>query len=912
MASPSSPNDSGSSSEDDQKPELPKKVSCQPCRESKVKCLPSPQPNSPCVRCSKLQRSCFYRDHKRGRKPGKIKLQQILRRLEVLDRTLGEIRELNKEVGDEDAGHLVDVLSWQLRRSRFFARDGKGEEFPSRSRATSSSGPSHLAPSEVRKARETSPPGPSSSMQEVGRLSPPRDIREEDARDNREKLPSMERIREPRDYREKLPPPLPREGSGVRGDYSLLVDIEDHASVARVPDEFPTLSNPLKLLAQASSEQERRERSLSQPRHHHSSLKRPRSPSDSPLPPSHRPSHAVGGDDTHQAESASTAVTAGKSTDWASTYFSRGAFHPVYDNHSSLDPIDCGLLTASRAAELIEGFYGRFGTFVHLFDPQLSTLGYIRKHSSFLLTVICALSAEFSPSGDTSLLVQRLTTHYKSMIGPIAAGEYKNVEAAQALFLLASYSPLSASAVTDSTWLYLSTAIRIATELGCNLVCYSYSTPPAHRTSHYQRQLRNTERLWINLWNLEKTLASQTGQRMHLGDEGVIASCGTWDRRELSVKGGDESLVGMVELRRVMIGRGEEWGVLRNRVLKRKVGDAQRSPQAQRRAPERGSEREGEEEEGEREQVELQLSYFRQSVATDLKRWEERWLPSSSSSSSSPLSITGPLSLTYAALVTYALPLPISYSVDVGGELELLYRQCYLACTDYMATFVDRAKRGFMDYITNSFVVSTVYAVVFALDLARKGEAHSPESNGSGSGRGKGREGVDFSFVSTGRVLSLARMTAGELGRVGGGRGGSVAARYAGFLKGVLGRFGESPEEEREEEGRRGFKRGQGTKASLEYSSMAHFASPPVNQPWAAPPNTAWQAAGGGSRKGFVPPHHNLLPTANEGDGISPASWFSDPQWEWMMKDLDFSQLDAGGGGGGGEPILDQMGRLFG
>jgi hypothetical protein len=29
-----------------------------------------------------------------------------------------------------------------------------------------------------------------------------------------------------------------------------------------------------------------------------------------------------------------------------------------------------------------------------------------------------------------------------------------------------------------------------------------------------------------------------------------------------------------------------------------------------------------------------------------------------------------------------------------------------------------------------------------------------------------------------------------------------------------------------------------------------------------------------------------------------------------MMKDLDFFNVD--GGGGGGEPILDQMGRLFG
>ena len=85
--------------------------------------------------------------------------------------------------------------------------------------------------------------------------------------------------------------------------------------------------------------------------------------------------------------------------------------------------------------------------------------------------------------------------------------------------------------------------IRIATELGCNLVCYSYGTTGVSEgKEHYQRQLRNTERLWINLWNLEKTLASQTGQRMHLADEGVIATCSRWHRMPVALRQ-DEALV---------------------------------------------------------------------------------------------------------------------------------------------------------------------------------------------------------------------------------------------------------------------------------------------------------------------------------------------------------------------------------
>ncbi len=50
--------------------------------------------------------------------------------------------------------------------------------------------------------------------------------------------------------------------------------------------------------------------------------------------------------------------------------------------------------------------------------------------------------------------------------------------------------------------------------------------------------------------------------------------------------------------------------------------------------------------------------------------------------------------------------------------------------------------------------------------------------------------------------------------------------------------------------------------------------------------------------------------TAETGAPATGAGLENDPSWEWMMKDLDFFSVD--GGGGGGQPILDQMGRLFG
>lgn len=401
-----------------------KKVSCQPCREAKVKCIPSTSPGTACSRCLKLERECFYRTHKRGRKPGKIKLQQILRRLELLDRTLHEIKELNKEVADADATSLIETLMWQLHRSKFFSK-----------------GTDPAAAAGVKRERHTSS-SPAGNGAEADKVA----------------MGGVMGM-----------------GSGVqksRSDFNMLVDMEDHASVARVPDEFPTLSNPLKLLAQASSdESERRLRTRStrlgveRANRQGSGLRRQtnfdeagtsasgsgdeendqeqvdrdratsshdqpgsdgdparkRARSRSPTPTTSSTSITAPAASTTSAPPV-TATSTRTPSSWASTYFSRGAFHPVYDNRQEFDPIDQNLLTVAQASRLITSFYASFGTFMHIFDPTLSTITYIRKHSAFLLTVICALSAEFESSADphvqaeSATLAVSLRRHYEEMI----------------------------------------------------------------------------------------------------------------------------------------------------------------------------------------------------------------------------------------------------------------------------------------------------------------------------------------------------------------------------------------------------------------------------------------------------------------------------------------------------------------
>ncbi|PWN54486.1 hypothetical protein IE53DRAFT_322957 [Violaceomyces palustris] len=735
--------------------EKEKKVSCLPCRDAKVKCIPSDYGKS-CQRCIKFEKECIIQYHKRGRKPGKIKLQQILRRLEILDRTLAEIKTLNEDVQDQDAESLVKTLIWQLHRSKFFSKGFKADRAPAMSKSPSSAleGESSMdnleggEPSRsVSRTRATMTP-PSWGQQRLNERSSPGN----DPMSNENSRLS-----------ENRPSKIKNERLNFARDFNLLVDIEDYDSVSRVPEEIQTLSNPLKLLAQATDDT--RDRDLYRNKSFKGDVGKDEitGSSDPYLEPDLLKSRSK------EFGAKSDAKPTDRGVGWANTYFARGAFHPIYDNRQEFDPIDQGLLTVSKAERLIDSFYKNFHTFINIFDPNLSTITYIRKHSAFLLTVLCSVAADFETDpelqDESAQLAHDLRDHATQMMPALSCGDYKNVEMAQAYLLLASYQPMAESAMSDQTWTYLGNAIRIATELGCNLCCYSYSTPKGHRQEHYQRQLRNTERLWINLWIFEKTLSSQTGQRFHLGEDGVIATCARWHQQEYSLPQ-DEALVAFVELRRVMARHSDHFNthILRSLTsrLPSRTDEARsgNSPHASALSS------------LEAQQIVLQLDFFRSSVHMDLKRWEEKWLSDLGTdvADPTPLQVTGALFLNYAALVTYSLPLPIRYPADVSNELEHLFRHCYGTSTGYMSVFVDRCQRGMMSNVTNGMVVSVAYCAVFALDLCCKSEM--------------------LPFIRPDHVESLARTVSRLLESIGNTPPSrakrSVASKYSEFLSAVM------------------------------------------------------------------------------------------------------------------------------
>lgn len=205
-------------------------------------------------------------------------------------------------------------------------------------------------------------------------------------------------------------------------------------------------------------------------------------------------------------------------------------------------------------------------------------------------------------------------------------------------------------------------------------------------------RLKNTERLWLCLWVLEKTLASQTGQKLHLAEDPIISSCGTWHQRPYAMPQ-DEALVAFVDLRRIM----ERHAATFNTQILRALTSG---------TPEGGS-HSRKTETGHSEQLMLLVDLYRANVHVDFKRWEESWLTGSTDmvNPKSPLQCTGILHLQFASLVILSLPLR-STSDRPTEDFDALRRDCYSAALGFISAYVDRSERGLLPCITNAIAVS--------------------------------------------------------------------------------------------------------------------------------------------------------------------------------------------------------------
>lgn len=631
-----------------------RKISCLECRSSKVKC--SGRAEGGCNRCQRLQRACVFEQHRRGRKPAHVKMHKLEQSVDTIMTAINALREYS---GKKDAlREMVDetcVEQGGARKRRVDGSTGGG------------------AARAVRSGEQDESPQSGAAI----------------AADSME--PPLKLMRRPgTEYRDKPAKTLSNSTSLVRqGD-----ELEAHVEAERVQElGLFSLSNPLKLLAQASDS------ALCQ-----------RSADPNPVSNAKNKTGEDKGDEdgayaSLQADMRSgRAKQAGVASRKAAPppkqrgasrreYWEMGLYSSRLDQDATLDPIACQIMTTEVAHDLYNYYLRHLNFRITLLDPKVSTFQHVSKHSALLLTTACALAARFADHIDEAEeLAKNLDAHIQRTLLPaVLLQGYRSVEIAQAFIIMAAYHANTASLDGDRSWSLLGYGIRIAAELDMNARMQSerqgkqgIQTPAVvlpdllgddgarmSAEEQYQRRMRDRERTWCNLWLFENSLSTHMGRRSTLGQDPVILGVGAgWHRAQYAIPG-DEAIVALINLRRLQTKNVE---FFEHSVLGNVKSDSIAPPS-----------------------LRFQLDYYRRSCSADLSAWIATYVEGEEGQSYRM--DNGRLYASYAHLIlnSYALK-----STTDEALLEPIYKDSYGAAMTYLTLFAERLHSSELVYVHNS------------------------------------------------------------------------------------------------------------------------------------------------------------------------------------------------------------------
>lgn len=526
-----------------------RKVSCLECRASKVKCN-GPEADGSCARCRRIERSCVFTEHRRGRKPAKIRVQKledsvstIMSALDALSnykRSMAVRRGQNSgsDGGESDSSDEREgadqtyILEKPLVQLQHFSRKslrGDGRE--------------------VTRARDRHPS--LAFPQRAEERQTGTSVQETDGRDEAIDAAGFSNYRAKRQKKTTISKPE---------------TFED----ARHPQELglPSMSNPLKLLIQASdvaleaSREESSAQGASGERHSRSE----RFNTTSSFIDTATQKSDKAGEGTRRINGTSQ-----------HGYWSISLYSARPDVGPTLDPVECGFLTREVAEQLYDLYMKHIDERITLLDPVLITFQHVQRHSCLLLTSLCALAARFAIGIEgAEEIADKLDAHIQEVLLPtVLLKGLRSVEIAQAYTILAAYHANTQSLDGDRSWSLVGWAIRVAAELDMNARMLSGTplAPPPEANQRWldgqtridggveengrspeemtQRRLRNRERTWCNLWLFENSIATHMGRRSTLADDPVILGVGAgWHRSPYSIPG-DEAIVALIDLRRI-------------------------------------------------------------------------------------------------------------------------------------------------------------------------------------------------------------------------------------------------------------------------------------------------------------------------------------------------------------------------
>ncbi|GLB41527.1 putative fungal specific transcription factor [Lyophyllum shimeji] len=181
-----------------------------------------------------------------------------------------------------------------------------------------------------------------------------------------------------------------------------------------------------------------------------------------------------------------------------------------------------GIVTSKEAEELFQTYFDRMNPSVSLLDPVLYTAQRTCHRSPFLFTTICAIaSRSYSQRPE---LYPRMMHHARKEAANALISGPKNVDTCQAYLLLSLYPVPTESRQDQRSWLYLGLAIRIATELNLHLP----NTAKPQNELH-AREILNRTRCWLNCFNLDQVISSQSGKPPIISSAYYMANhCEDW------------------------------------------------------------------------------------------------------------------------------------------------------------------------------------------------------------------------------------------------------------------------------------------------------------------------------------------------------------------------------------------------
>ncbi|KAH9942813.1 hypothetical protein B0H21DRAFT_695974 [Amylocystis lapponica] len=238
-------------------------------------------------------------------------------------------------------------------------------------------------------------------------------------------------------------------------------------------------------------------------------------------------------------------------------YFMPGPVHDLamranlIQDHSPPEILVYGLVTPDDVEGLFKIYYERLNVHVTLLDAEVHTPANTFARCPFLFTVICAVASRYYPPKSE---IYPVAMHFaKRAAAEGLLNGWKSVELAQAYILLSIYAVPARRWEDDRSWLYTGLAIRIATDL--NLHHASTIQP---KSKEHAREIVNKTRLWINCYNLDRSMATQFGKPSTIKEDYTIRKSDDWYKRSPMNHPNDVGLCAYTQLLRIMASFHEE------------------------------------------------------------------------------------------------------------------------------------------------------------------------------------------------------------------------------------------------------------------------------------------------------------------------------------------------------------------